>query len=198
MEPVIFSRSVSLDRILLVPRWSGRRDSDFYPWLGRTLAERGWRGELEVVSLRPPDAPDLAATVEAVRGRLAPPARASRTLLIGHSVGAQAAIRALAEMPPGIEVAALLGVAAWWTVDDPWPAIEPWIETPFDWSRARSAARRRVVMLSTNDPFTADADRTRRLFEERLAADVRIQPEAAHFNATEQPSILALVLDLLA
>ncbi len=189
---------MSLDRILLVPRWAGRRDSDFYPWLEANLIERGFRGEFDVIALRPPDAPDLAATVAAVRGRLSPPALAARTLLIGHSVGAQAAMRALADLVPAVELAAFLAVAAWWSVDDPWPTIEPWIDTPFDWARARASARRRIVLLSDNDPFTANAAQTRRLFEDRLAADVRIHEGAGHFNASEEPSVLGAVLDLLA
>jgi uncharacterized protein len=187
-----------LDRILLVPRWAGRRDSDFYPWFASALAERQWRGEFEFISLRPPDSPDVAATIAAIRGRLAVPALAARTLLIGHSVGAQAAMRTLAELAPGVEVAAFLAVAGWWSIDDPWPTIQPWIETPFDWARARAAARRRIVLLSNNDPFTADAAQTGRLFADRLAAEVRIHEDAGHFNATEEPSILSAVLDLLA
>jgi predicted alpha/beta hydrolase family esterase len=187
-----------VDRLLLVPRWSGRRDSDFYPWLGQTLAERGWPGEFEVISLRPPAAPELAATIGAVRGRLSSSAIASRTVLIGHSVGAQAAMRALADLPPGVEVFAFLAVAGWWSIDDPWPTIDPWIETPFDWARARSAARRRVVLLSANDPYTADAAHTARLFQDRLGAEVKIVEGAGHFKAAEEPSVLSATLDLLA
>jgi predicted alpha/beta hydrolase family esterase len=187
-----------LDRILLVPRWAGGRDSDFYRWFGAAITEHGWRGELEFISLRPPNAPEINATIAAIRGRLSTPPLASRTLLIGHSVGAQAAMRTLAELPPGVEVAAFLAIAGWWSVDDPWPTIQPWIETPFDWARARTAARRRIVLLSTNDPFTADSAQTGRLFADRLAAEVHIHEGAAHFNAPEEPHVLSAVLDLLA
>jgi len=187
-----------LDRILLVPRWSGKRDSDFYPWFSATITERGWRGELEFISLRPPSAPEITPTIAAIRGRLSTPALASRTLLIGHSVGAQAAMRTLADLPPGVEVAAFLAIAGWWSIDDPWPTIQPWIDTPFDWARARAAARRRIVLLSTDDPFTADSAQTGRLFADRLAAEVQMKEGAGHFNAPEEPSILPAVLDLLA
>lgn len=184
-----------VDRLILVPRWSGRRESDFYPWLGRQLRERGWPGEVETASLRPPDAPEVLPTVAGVRGRLGGAGRAARTVLVGHSVGAQAAMRALAA--PGPTVAGLLLVAGWWTVDRPWPAIQTWIDTPFDWSVARERAARRIVLLSTDDPFTADAARTRRLFEERLAAEVRVHDRAAHFNGAEEPAVLAAAMDLL-
>lgn len=187
----------SIDRLLLVPRWSGHADSDCYPWLRRQLVERGFRGELATAPLQPPDAPDLAATVAVVREQLGPAAQAARTLVLGHSVGAQAVMRAVAELLEGAHVGAVLLMAGWWDVDRPWPTIMPWIETPFAWDRTRIVARSRVVLLSTNDPFTADAARTRRLFEERLGADVRTHEGAKHFNASEEPAVLAAASELL-
>ena len=186
---------MAVDRVILVPRWNGRGDSDFYPWLTRELAALGWRGEVETASLRPPEAPEITATVAAVRGRLGAAARAARTVLVGHSVGAQAAMRALADSGP--PVAGLLLVAGWWTVDQPWPALRKWIEAPFDWQRTRERAGRRLVLLSTDDPFTADAARSRRLFEERLAAEVRIHDRAAHFNKSQEPAVLAALSQLV-
>jgi predicted alpha/beta hydrolase family esterase len=187
--------SFAADRVILVPRLAGRADSDFYPWLARRLRELGWPGEVETAALRPPDAPELAATVASVRGRLGAASRAARTVLVGHSVGCQAAMRALAE--PGPAVAGLLLVAGWWTLDRPMPALTPWLETGFDWQRTRARAGQRVVLVSTDDPYTADAARTRRLFEERLAAEVRVHDRAAHFNQSEEPAVLAALSAML-
>lgn len=189
--------SPAIDRLLLVPRWSGHEDSDCYPWLRRRLVESGFRGELTTAPLVPPEAPELATTVAAVRERLGTADQAARTLVLGHSVGAQAAMRAVAELPPGTHVGAVLLLAGWWDVDRPWPTIVPWIETPFAWARTREAARRRVVLVSTNDPFTADAGLTRRLFEERIDAEVRVLEGAKHFNASEEPAVLDATLELL-
>lgn len=187
---------MSNDRVIVVPRLRGRADSDFYPWLARRLRELGWRGDVETAPLRPPDAPDLAVTVAGVRGRIGSARRAARTVLVGHSVGAQAVMRALAE--PGPAVAALLLVAGWWTLDRPGPALERWLDTAFDWNQTRARAGRRLVLLSTDDPFTADAARSRRLFEERLGAEVRIHDRAGHFNGAEEPAVLSALAELLA
>lgn len=186
-----------LDRLLIVPRWSGHPDSDYYPWLRRSLVERGFGGSFDAVPLLPPDAPDLEATVAAVRERLSAGGEASRTLVLGHSVGAQAVLRAIAELPDGTSVGAMLLVAGWWTVDQPWPAIVPWIDEPFAWGRARAAAGERVVLLSTNDPFTADVQQNKGLFEARIGADVRIHEGAAHFNAAEEPVVLEVACTML-
>jgi predicted alpha/beta hydrolase family esterase len=186
---------MSAERVILVPRLRGRADSDFYPWLARRLRELGWHGEVETAALRPPDAPELAATVAGVRGRLGATGRAARTVLVGHSVGGQAAMRALAE--PGPAVAGLILVAGWWTLDRPGAALVPWLETAFDWERTRARAARRIVLLSTDDPYTADTARTRRLFEERLGAEVRVHDRAGHFNRSEEPEVLAAVSSLV-
>ncbi len=186
---------MSAERVIVVPRLRGRADSDFYPQLARGLRGLGWRGEVETAALRTPDAPELTSTVAGVRGRLGAPARAARTVLVGHSVGAQAAMRALAE--PGPVLAGLLLVAGWWTLDHPAPALVAWLETPFDWQETRARAGRTIVLLSTDDPYTADAARTRRLFEERLAAEVRIHDRAGHFNRADEPEVLAALVGLL-
>jgi predicted alpha/beta hydrolase family esterase len=184
-----------VDRILLVPRFRGRASSDFYPWLGQRLGALGWRGELEVVSLRTPDQPEVTATVAAVRGRLGA-ARAGRTVLVGHSVGAQAVLRALAA-PGGPAVAGFVLVGAWWTLDHPDAALRPWIDEPFDWTRAAAAAARRIVLLSTDDPHTADVARARRLFDQRLGAEVEVHDGARHFERPEEPAVLAALGGLL-
>jgi len=182
-----------IDRILLVPRWSGTATSDFYPWLERELASRAPGARLEVAPLLPaPDRPEIEACLEALAG-LDP----SRTLLVGHSVGCQVLARALACLPDDARAPALLCVAGWWTVDRPWDTLRPWIETPFDHARAAARCARIEVLLSDNDPFTSDAEQTRRRFVEALGAEVQIAPGRKHFNASEEPAVLAAVLRLL-
>lgn len=176
-----------------MPRWSGTATSDFYPWLTRELASRAPQVRVEVASLRPvPDRPEIEACLEEV-ACLDP----SRTLLMGHSVGCQALLRALARLDTEIRAPALLCVAGWWTVDRPWDTIRPWIETSFDHARTAARCARIEVLLSDNDPFTRDAEETRRRFVEALAAHVQIVPGRQHFNATEEPAVLDTILRLL-
>lgn len=187
-------------RLLIVPRWAGNARSDYYPWLTTKVAE-GFK-EVLALDLPHPEAPTLAAWVGGVRAALGEdPAQLSRTVLLGHSVGCQAALRALAELPPGITIAGLLCVAGWWTVDRPWDSLRPWINTPLDFTRARAAAGCVRVLISDNDPFTADHEGNRRTWQERLGAEVALVPSARHFNGAEEPAVLealhALTADLM-
>ena len=61
---------------------------------------------------------------------------------------------------------------------------------------ARRAPDRRPPAIWSDDPFTADFARNRRLWEERLGAEVVLIPGARHYNSAEEPAVLEAVLRL--
>lgn len=184
-------------RLVIIPRWGGTPKDDFYPWLVRTVtaAHTDVFEQIEVVDMPLPHEPELGLWIAATRIAIGDVEQAARTVIAGHSVGFQAVMRALAELEDDVVVAAAVGIAPWWTVDAPWPAIHPWIDTPFDHDRTRAAAQRIECLLSTNDPFTQDHERTKHLFEERLGAHVRVVEGARHFNVAQAPEVLRTLLD---
>ncbi|MDY7229045.1 RBBP9/YdeN family alpha/beta hydrolase [Hyalangium rubrum] len=180
--------------LFIVPRWAGRPDTDFYAWLEGKLREspQGF-ASVRTLDMPNPSTPTIEAWVGALAGSVGS-APASSTVLMGHSVGCQAIIRYLATLPPGHAIDGVVLVAGWWDVDKPWESIVPWIETPVELARVRAAARRFVVLLSDNDPFTADHVRNRRLWEERLGAEVTLAPGGRHFNNPHEPAVLETLL----
>jgi len=149
------------------------------------------------VPLRPaPDRPEIEACLEVCLEALAG-LDLARTLLVGHSVGCQVLMRALARLPGDVRAPALLCIAGWWTVDQPWDTLRPWIETEFNHGRTAARCARIEVLLSDDDPFTRDAEETGRRFASALAAEVQIVPGRKHFNAPEEPAVLAAVLRLV-
>lgn len=188
-------------RLIVIPRWAGTPASDFYPWLRDRLAHEQPQPfeSVAVLDMPQPQVPTVRAWVDAVLQAIGDDRTdRERTVLMGHSVGCQAVLRALAELPEGAVVRAVLGVAGWFTVDEPWPTLLPWIQSPFDAERARRAAGRICVLLGDNDPFTADAAGTARVFGERLGAECEIIPGGRHFNRTEEPEVLRARLKLAA
>jgi len=184
-----------MDRpLFIVPRWAGRPDTDFYSWLEAQVREaRQGISSVRTLDMPNPAQPTIEAWVGALARAVGPTPEPS-TLLMGHSVGCQTVIRYLASLPPGHVIDGVLLVAGWWDVDKPWESIVPWIETPVELARVRAAARRFVVLLSDNDPFTADHARNRRLWEERLGAEVVLAPGARHFNNPREPAVLETLL----
>lgn len=180
--------------LTLVPRWAGKPESDFYPWLTGKLRESPQAvTAVRTLAMPQPERPTIDAWVSTL-GEALGPTPAPGTVLLGHSVGCQAVLRYLATLPPGSKVDGVLLVAGWWEVDTPWDTLRPWLETPVDLARVRAAAGRVVVLLSDNDPFTSDFARNRQLWRERLGAEVVLAPGARHFNAAEEPVVLDTLL----
>jgi uncharacterized protein len=188
-------------RLVVVPRWGGHPASDWYPWLAAELDAIDPRpfDRVETTSMPDPDLPTVAAWVDRVREALGQdPEALSTTTVIGHSVGCQAVLRALAEFDDGVHVAGVLCVAGWFWVDEPWDAVVPWTDTPFDLSRSRAAAHDRIVaLISDDDPFTADWQANAAAWRERLAATVEVSPGSRHFNAPQSPIVRRTLLDHL-
>lgn len=188
-------------RLVVVPRWGGRPDSDWYPWLAAELAGSVPPAfeQVEVAAMPDPDLPTVPAWVAGVLEALGDdPEALRRTVVAGHSVGCQAVLRALAELPVGARVDGVLCVAGWFWVDEPWDTLRPWLETPLDLDRTRRAAGERVVsMLSDDDPFTSHWRANAAAWAEKLGAATVLVPGAGHFNGRQYPPIRQTLLDHL-
>ena len=178
-------------RVIVIPRWSGTPQSDWYPWFQRALAHSPAVSSLLVGDMPEPSTPTIPAWSSAVRALLGEdPHVLAKTIVIGHSVGCRAVLHALAELPQGCRLHGTLCVAGWWEVDKAWDSLLPWLHTQPDLAKIREASPKIVVLLSDNDPFTADAERNALLWQERLHAHTLLLHGAKHFNATEEPAVL--------
>lgn len=189
------------NRLVIVPRWAGKSDSDFYPWLLATLkAEHPGRFEqVQALDLPRPELPEVAVWPAAIAAALGTdPEVLARTYVLAHSVGCQALVRCLSELPAGAHVAGVLAVAGWWELDNPWDSIRPWLAPVAGLARARAAAKKWLVLLSDNDPFTSGWQRNQQLWQERLGAQCRLAPGGRHFNAPAEPEVLTALLQLSA
>jgi uncharacterized protein len=188
-------------RLVVVPRWGGHPASDWYPWLAAELhrIDPPPFDEVAVAAMPDPDLPKVAAWVARVREVLGEdPEALRRTVVAGHSVGCQAVLRALAELPDAARVAGVLCVAGWFWVDEPWETLRAWLDIPVDLDRTRRAAGDRVVaVLSDDDPFTSDWAANAAAWTSKLGATTVVVPGAGHFNGRRYPPIRQSLLDHL-
>jgi predicted alpha/beta hydrolase family esterase len=151
--------------------------------------------EIIVADLPDPGTPRLDTWPPAIATLLGDdPAVLAHTTVLGHSVGCQALLHALARLTSPI--AGMLAVAGWWRVDAPWPTILPWQDQLPDLARVRAVVPELTVLLSDDDPFTRDHAANAELWRERLGARIELIPGARHFNAAEEPAVLATLLRL--
>ena len=183
-------------RLILIPRWAGTSQSDWYPWLRAELQtdEQRTFDPIILADMPHPELPVIDAWVSRIKTLIGPelPA-ASNTIVAAHSVGCQAVLRALAELPSS-GVAGLFLVAPWFTIDAPWDAIRPWIDVPFDLKAARARAGKVIAVMSDNDRHRKDWRANRQSWEERLGAEVVLVPGASHFNDEQYPALLQMLL----
>jgi predicted alpha/beta hydrolase family esterase len=172
----------------LAPRWGGTASSDWYPWFERARRPLGM-STLDVLTGGRP--PEVGAWVPRLARWLGDdPERLRTTVLVGHSVGCQAWLRALSLLPPGCTVAGMVCVAGWWWVDQPWPEIKPWIDTPFEVARARAACPRVELLLSDEDPYTRDQSANMAAWGDRVGAVPSLVRGAGHFTGERCPAVI--------
>ena len=127
-------------RLFIVPRWSGRPDGEWYAWLKAEL-EAMQGNPFEVVSvldMPDPDLPRIQKWIPAISKAVGDDIEElERTILVGHSIGCQAILHFLAMLPVDRRILGVLCVAGFWTVDDPWDSIRPWLEKIPDLDRLK-------------------------------------------------------------
>lgn len=180
-----------MKRLCIVPRWGGSPEKDYYPWLRSELAALPLFDEVLSPEMPDPGTPTIAAWTGRIREVVGTdPETLAQTVLLGHSVGCQAVLRFLASLPEGTRVAGVVNVAGWFAVDKPWDSIRPWMDIPLDDAAIRARASKIIVLLSDNDPFTADHAQNSQAWKDRLGAEVVFVPGRRHFNEAQEPAVL--------
>jgi predicted alpha/beta hydrolase family esterase len=190
VTPAAASRRIR--RAILVPRFGGDATADWYPAALTQLAGLGIG--TTVVSLLPePTAPGIDETVAAIANLVGDnPQEIAQTILIGHSVGSRALLVYLSRRGGHRTFAGVVSVAGWFTVDDliSYPALAPWVNMDLNFASIASAAGAITVLLSDNDPFTADWRSTAADWLGKLGASVHIAHGAGHYMTTSPGPVL--------
>jgi len=187
--------------VVVVHRWSGKSSVDWYPWLTTELGKLGVR--VIVPNMPNTDVPTVESWTGAlaktlVEHKIAP----NKTVLVGHSVGAQTVMRHLAQVgsmklrSAEDRFRGALLVAVWFTIDKAWDSAKPWVEAPIDFLSVKNACSKLAAVISDNDQYTSDFETTRKIFTTNLGT-VELFKGLKHFNESEYPEILASIKAVL-
>lgn len=184
-----------MTRLLVLPRWGGRPDSDWYaPLLGAAEAS-GLFSEVLFVAHPNPDLPVIGECTAAFEAALGDdPLRRADTVVVAHSVGAQVVLRALAAEADPAPLRGVLAVAGWFRVDDIRETSAPWVEPIPRLGTAVAACGRLVNLVSDNEPMIRDWWGNAWAWME-AGAHVKVVPGAGHFM---DPDAAAVAQELLA
>jgi serine hydrolase len=182
-------------RIILVHRWHGNPNDDWYPWLKKMLIERNY--EVLIPTMPNTDEPHISAWVPCLSKEVGE--ADSDTYFIGHSIGCQTIIRYLESLEDEIEIGGAVFVAGWFNLiegsldPDEVNTSKEWINTPIDFAEVRKHLQKSVAVFSDNDPYVPVSNS--KIFESELGSRIILHPKRGHFTSEDNVSELHVALN---
>lgn len=175
-----------MKKIIIVHRWEGNSQDDWYPWLKSELEKIGHK-------VLVPDMPDTdSPVIEKWVGHLAKIVGTpdKDTYFVGHSIGCQTILRYLDayRFEPLGGVGGAIFVAGWFNLanlenDEVKEIARPWIKTPINSVKIRTVLPESTLFISENDPYDCLEENKQR-FAEMMTKSV-VVPFAGHFTAKD-------------
>lgn len=177
-----------MHRVFIVHGLGEFPESGWFPWLKDELRKR----KLEVYIPHMPDSdfPKIEKWISYLDkcvGKID-----EETHFIGHGMGCQAIMRYL-EKADG-KCGGVLFVAGWIKLkelmgeDNAEVICTPWLQTPINYDKVRSKARKFVAIFSDDDPYADQSNAD--MFKSLLCAKVVIDRQRGHF--TEADCVMSL------
>lgn len=179
-----------MKKVYLIHGWGGSDSSEgWFGWLKRELKEK----EIEIIVFNMPntDYPKIKEWVDFLKENIKKDDLNEETYFIGHSIGCQAILRYLEQLPENIKIAGCIFVAGWFNlkketyeVEEDRKIAEPWIKTPINLEKVKKHTQNFLSIFSDNDPYIPLSDS--KIFKEKLNAKIIIKNNEEHFNETQE------------
>ena len=188
-----------MKKVYIIHGWDGNPDEPLFQWLKWNLEKDGY--QVTVPAMPEPDVPKIETWIGKLQEIIEPN---KETIIVGHSIGAQAVLRYLETLPEGVKVAGLVLIAPWMELDDETIKEEgeevreiarPWVETPINFEKVRTHIGQAVAIFSDDDPFVPLSNRE--LFEKGLNAKTFVEHEKGHFGPGDNISELPIALEAI-
>ena len=187
-----------MKRVYIIHGWGGYPEEGCFPWLKKELEARGF--QVFNPAMPNPLKPEVNAWVSFLNNLIESPD--ADTYLFGHSIGAQTILRYLENLPENTKVGGAVFLAGWVNLTD--KAYEdaedaeiakPWLETPINWAKVKSGAKKFIAIFSDNDPLVPLTDSE--IFKEKLSAKIIVENNKGHFSGSDGIDNLSFALEAL-
>ncbi len=187
-----------MKRVFIIHGWGGNPNEPWPKWLRRQIEANGF----EANSPEMPNAwhPKISEWVnklnESVRNA------DEDTYFVGHSIGCQAIMRYLEQLPQNAKIGGAIFVAGWFNLtDETWDegytkeVADKWINTPINFEKTRQHSIKFILINSDNDPYVPLSDAE--LFKNNLGAKIIILNNKGHISGEDGVTELPIVLEEL-
>lgn len=164
-----------MKRVVIVHCWDGYPEYCWYPQTKRELEEKGF--EVWVPDMPETELPKLSLWLPKLKEVVG---KAYEDLyLVGHSAGVITILRYLEGLGEGEEIGGVVMVAGF-TDDLGFEELKNFFETPINFEKIKTKAKKFVAINSDNDPYV-DL-KYAEIFKEKLKAEVIIKHQMGHFS----------------
>ncbi|MFA6253196.1 MAG: alpha/beta hydrolase [Patescibacteria group bacterium] len=189
-------------KVYIFHGWDGYPEEGWFPWLKQQLESRGF--EIFVPQLPQADEPRIKNWLPALSEFVKNPNQ--DTYFVGHSMGCQAIVRYLENLPKDTKIGGAIFVAGFLkslagledddTVRD---VAKEWLDTPIDFEKVKKHLEKSVAIFSDDDPWVPLENQND--FREKLGAKIIIEHKQGHFsgqrdNTKELPIVLQELLKI--
>lgn len=182
-----------MKRVIIIHRWDGTPESDWYNSVADSLKEKGFAVEV-------PQMPNTSEPkIEEWVGKLKEiaPRPGTETCFIGHSIGCQTILRYLEQLEKNVRVGKVVLVAPWFNLQnlerESQNIARPWIETPIDLDKVNSHLTSLTTIFSDNDQYVSLSDKE--VFKTILGAKTIVEHNKGHFTAEDNVTEFPLVVN---
>ena len=185
-------------KIYLVHRWDANPESDWYPWLKKELDKKGF--SLEVLKMPDSSNPSIKSWIGYLKENIK--AMDKDTLFIGHSVGCQAILRFISQLPIDIKVGRVILIAPWLELtrieeegEEVVKIAKPWLKTKINWDKINRHCEDFVCIFSDDDIYVplSNVDK----FYNKLGNKTLILKGKGHFTKEEGVNEIPEILEFL-
>lgn len=190
-----------MKKVFIIHGWGGSPEQDWLQWLKKELESREFK--VEVPNMPDSMKPKIESWVSKLSKVVGEPDK--ETYFVGHSVGCQAIIRYLEQLPENVKIGGIIFVAGWFNLkDETWDEdytkeiANPWINTQIDFEKVKQHTNKFIDIASNNDPYVPLSDIN--IFKEKLGAEIIMIGDKGHIceesGVKELPVVLNKLLEI--
>ncbi|KKR07049.1 MAG: hypothetical protein UT43_C0037G0003 [Parcubacteria group bacterium GW2011_GWC1_39_29] len=187
-----------MKRVFIIHGWGGNPDEPWLKWLKQQLEAKDY----EATNPKMPNTwnPKISEWVNRLNQSVGEPNE--DTYFVGHSIGCQAIMRYLEQLPENQKVGGVIFVAGWFNLtDETWDEIytkkiaKEWVHGTINFSKIKKHTDKFLDIASDDDPYVPLSDTE--LFKNNLGAKIIVVKRMGHIAGDNGVNELPVVLEEL-